>query len=68
MRGALGERYLPNIVVLFVQDGEASEITEIASYAKEYTSIEGRATAYVCVDFSCQLPVVSVSEMLKLLE
>jgi hypothetical protein len=68
MLKALGERYLPNKVVLFVPDGETSEITEIASYAKDYNSIEGRATAYVCVNFSCQLPVTSAAEMLKLLE
>ena len=67
MLGALGERFLPSKVVLFVPDGKASGITESASYAKDYKSVEGRATAYVCVDFSCQLPVTSVSEMLKLL-
>ena len=68
MLRALGERFLPSKVVLFVPDGETSVITEIAGYAKDYISVEGKATAYVCVDFSCQLPVTSVSEMLKLLE
>jgi uncharacterized protein YyaL (SSP411 family) len=68
MLRALGEGYLPNKVVLFVPVGEASGITEIAGYAKDHTSIEGKATAYVCVNFSCQLPVTNVSEMLKLLE
>jgi uncharacterized protein YyaL (SSP411 family) len=68
MLGALGERYLPNKVVLFVPDIETSEIVEIASYTKDYNSIEGKATAYVCVNFSCQLPVTSASEMLKLLK
>ena len=68
MLGALGERFLPSKVVLFVPDGEASEVTEVAGYAKDFESIDGRATAYVCVDFSCQLPVTSASEMLKLLE
>ena len=68
MLRALGERFLPNKVVLFVPDGEATEITEIASYAEDYNSIKGRATAYVCVNFSCQLPVTSVSEMFNLLE
>jgi len=55
-------------VVLFVPDGEATEITEIAPYAEGYRSVDGKATAYVCVNFSCQLPVTSVSEMLNLLE
>jgi len=68
MLRALGESFLPNKVVLFVPDGETSEITEIAGYAGDYVSVEGRATAYVCVNFSCQLPVTGVSEMLKLLK
>jgi uncharacterized protein YyaL (SSP411 family) len=67
MLGTLGERFLPNKVTLFIPEGETSGVTEIASYAKDYKSIDGRATAYVCVNFSCQLPVTSVSEMLKLL-
>jgi uncharacterized protein YyaL (SSP411 family) len=68
MLRALGKRFLPNKVVLFVPEGETTEITEIASFATEYKSIEGSATAYVCINFSCQLPVTSVSEMLKILE
>ncbi len=68
MLRALGERFLPNKVVLFVPDGEASEVTEIAPYAEGYRSVDGKATAYVCVNFSCQLPVTSISEMLNLLE
>ena len=66
--GALGEGFLPNMVVLFVPDGGAHMVTEIAGYAADYGSIDGKATAYVCVNFSCQLPVTSVSQMLKLLE
>jgi uncharacterized protein YyaL (SSP411 family) len=68
MLKALSERFLPNKVVLFVPDGETADITEIAGYAKDYNSVEGKATAYVCVNFSCQLPVTSASEMLKLVE
>jgi uncharacterized protein YyaL (SSP411 family) len=68
MLRALRERFLPNKVVLFVPDGEAPEVTEIAPYAEGYRIVDGKATAYVCVNFSCQLPVTSVSEMLHLLE
>jgi uncharacterized protein YyaL (SSP411 family) len=68
MLRVLGERYLPNKVVLFVPDGETADISEIANYTKDYNSIDGKATAYVCVNYSCQLPVTSVSKMLKLVE
>jgi uncharacterized protein YyaL (SSP411 family) len=68
MLRALSERFLPNKVVLFIPDGETVDIAEIASYVKDYINVEGRATAYVCVNFSCLLPVTSASEMLKLVE
>jgi uncharacterized protein YyaL (SSP411 family) len=60
----LREKFLPNMVVIFVPNKKNSEITEIASYAKEYTSIMGKATAYVCIDFNCQLPVTNPSDIL----
>jgi uncharacterized protein YyaL (SSP411 family) len=68
MLRALSERFLPNKVVLFIPDGETVDIAEIASYVKDYINVEERATAYVCVNFSCLLPVTSASEMLKLVE
>jgi uncharacterized protein YyaL (SSP411 family) len=68
MLRALGERFIPNKVVLFVPEVGTPEITKIVSYAEDYNSIEGKATAYVCINFSCKLPVTSVSEMLNLLE
>jgi hypothetical protein len=41
MLRALGERLLPNKVVLFVPDGEASEATEIARYTKTTIALRG---------------------------
>jgi len=49
----LGERSLPSKVVLFVPDGGALEVAEVANYAEEYQSIGGKATAYHCVNFNC---------------
>jgi uncharacterized protein YyaL (SSP411 family) len=44
-----------------------SAITEIAEFTMPLTSIEGRATAYVCRNFSCELPTTDVERMLELL-
>jgi uncharacterized protein YyaL (SSP411 family) len=68
MLRVLGERFIPNKVVLFVPDDKTTDITDIADYTKSYKSIRGKATAYVCINFTCKLPVTSISEMLKLLE
>jgi len=54
-------------VVLFVPEEDAKEINEIAEYTKAYGSLDGRATAYVCSNYQCQLPTTNIDEMLNLL-
>jgi uncharacterized protein YyaL (SSP411 family) len=67
MLKALGERYIPNKIVLFVPIEDACEVTDIAKYAKAYP-ITGRATAYVCHNYSCNQSTTSIYEMLNLLK
>ncbi len=68
MLNALGEGFLPNKVVLFVPDEETPQIARVAEYVKDYSSVDGKATAYVCVDFQCELPTTDVAEMLEMLK
>ncbi len=67
MLAALRREFIPEKVVIFRLFGEEPEIVQLAGYAKYMQSIEGRATAYVCRDFSCRLPTTDIGEMLKLL-
>jgi uncharacterized protein YyaL (SSP411 family) len=63
---ALRTRFIPNKVVLLKPVGEEEpEIVHLAAYAKTYGALEGRATAYVCSNYSCQLPTTDVMEMLR---
>ena len=66
MLAALRREFIPGKVVIFRQ-GEDSEIIGIAEYAKDLKSIGGRATAYVCRNYSCGLPVTDAGEMMELL-
>jgi len=59
--------FVPNKVLVFRPEGEDPEITDLAKYTKEQTPVEGKATAYVCQNYQCQLPVTETGEMLKLL-
>jgi uncharacterized protein len=59
--------FIPNKVLVFRPEGEDPEITNIAAYTKIQVPIEGKATAYVCQDYKCQLPTTKIKEMLKLL-
>jgi len=64
----LNRPFLPNKVVLLRPADEASpEIADIAKYTKDQHSIDGQATAYVCVNYSCELPTTDTRRMLQLL-
>jgi len=59
--------FIPNKVLVLKPIKDSSEITELAPYTKMQASIEGKATAYVCENYECQLPTTEINEMLKLL-
>jgi uncharacterized protein YyaL (SSP411 family) len=69
MAQALRRAFVPNKVVLFRPAGvQRPEIAELAPFTLYQRSVDGRATAYVCRDYACQLPVTDSKEMLRLLE
>ena len=59
--------FVPNKVLIFRPEGEKPEIAALAEYTKEQLPIEGKATAYVCQNYECQLPTTETSEMLRML-
>jgi len=68
MIAALRRAFIPNkVVMLRPADKRSAAITAIAPYTREHTAIDGRATAYVCRNYACNLPTTSVDKMLELL-
>jgi len=68
MLSSLGKHFIPYKVVLLKHaDQETADITRIAEYTEYHSSFDGKATAYVCLDFACKMPVTNTEEMLKLL-
>jgi uncharacterized protein YyaL (SSP411 family) len=62
-------RYLPQAVVLVVPDAGAGEqIRQLAPFTENYSSIDGKAAAYVCRDFQCKLPTTDPVKLAELLE
>ena len=53
----LRQGYYPNLVTAFVPASECEEIAQTIPLAKNRDAIAGRATAYVCQNSVCQLPV-----------
>jgi hypothetical protein len=48
-------------------DEESPEIDALTEFAKYHTSIDEKATAYVCVDYRCEFPTTDIGKMLELL-
>jgi len=68
MLRTLRREYLPNTVILFRSSGSgAGELANIAEFTSDHHSIDGRATVYVCRNYSCQLPTTDIQKMLELL-
>ena len=55
------------VVLLRPIDGDSPAITRLAGYTAEQVSLEGKATAYVCADYQCELPTTNSDKMLELL-
>jgi uncharacterized protein YyaL (SSP411 family) len=67
MLSALRKKYTPNKVLLFKGTGDASGITAIADFTKGQSALNGKATAYVCLDHVCNLPTTDLKKALELL-
>ncbi len=65
---SLRRNYIPNKVVLFrPAEVQSPEILKFAPYLKPMTALEGKATAYVCSNYRCQLPTTESAQILALL-
>ncbi len=67
MLSAIRKRYSPNKVLLFKGPGDVPGVTAIAEFTKGQSSIDGKATAYVCLDHVCNLPTTDLNKALELL-
>jgi uncharacterized protein YyaL (SSP411 family) len=68
MLEVLHRTFVPNKIVLLLPSNENTpEITRLAEFTKFQRSIGGKATAYVCLNFVCNLPTTDSKKMLDLL-
>ena len=67
MLSAFRKKYSPNKVLLFKGTGDVPSVTAIAEFTKGQSPIDGKATAYVCLDHVCNLPTTDLNKALELL-
>ena len=63
MKRAVFSRFVPNKVVVHRPPGDAPRIVTIAPYTELQRDIGGKATAYVCTNYMCRLPVTDPAKV-----
>jgi hypothetical protein len=58
-------RFLPNKVVLLRPPREAGDVLALAPWIEHHVQVDGRATAYVCRDHECRLPVTDADALVR---
>jgi uncharacterized protein len=64
----LRRSFQPNTVVLFKPEGNGEEAGSLPDFVASHGPIDDRATAFVCLNYNCNLPTTEPGKMLELLE
>ena len=64
LRGALQHVYRPAAIVVPVLPEHRESLARLLPWIADMRGVDGRAAAYVCRDFTCQLPATSPAELL----
>ncbi|MCG3120513.1 MAG: hypothetical protein ALAOOOJD_03254 [bacterium] len=68
MLRAVHERFIPNKILLLADGGKGQDyLGNYLPFVKSMTMLNGKATAYICEDYACQLPVADLQMLLQLL-
>lgn len=65
---AVHKHYLPNKVLLLADGKMDSFLYSKVDFLKTLQKVDGKATAYVCENYSCSLPVNTVEDLDRILE
>jgi len=64
----LRKNFLPCKIVLLSSKEEGYGITDIAGFTKNLSTVDNKATVYVCSNYTCNFPVTDKKKMLELLQ
>jgi hypothetical protein len=65
MLSSIRSQYLPNVTLLFVSADEISDFGKLIPFVANFNMLDGKATAYVCRNFSCDLPTTDIDVMMQ---
>ena len=59
---SVNSNYEPNKIILFKDmSNKNSVLSTLAPWTESQTTIDGKATAYICENFTCNLPTTDLS-------
>ena len=64
----VNQRYLPNKVLFLVDGEDGSQLTGWLPFIEGMHSIDGKATAYVCENYTCKLPTTDPGRVAQILD
>jgi len=64
----LRQAFLPRTVILLAPYGGKGALEDLPEFTRAMTPVDGRATAYVCRNFSCRQPTTDPAEMMAWLK
>jgi len=64
---AIHSRFIPNRIIAFLDPSspDAAELAKKIPLLSGRETVDGKATAYVCENFSCQLPATTPEELIQ---
>jgi len=68
MLQSIYSKYIPNKVVLSIDEKNKARIIELAPFTKDYSGVPGITTVYVCKNYVCSLPVTNSNDLNNLLK
>jgi uncharacterized protein YyaL (SSP411 family) len=69
MLTVLDQNFSPNIVALVKHpNSDGDKLVALAPFTASHTMIDGKATAYLCQNYSCKSPTTDASQLIKLLQ
>ena len=63
---AINKHFIPNKVVLLLNEENRDIVEEIAPYTKGYPIIENQTVVYVCKNYVCNLPTSDKEKVIEL--
>lgn len=67
MLNSVKEKFIPNKILIFKEEGR-EDISEIAGFTRGHQMKNGKATAYICENYNCKMPVTDLSGIDELLK